>query len=446
MADPEIPEQPPQLDDTQGVSGKRKAAVFGGIGAGVVALVVLVVLVSAEFSAESKSTKIDVNAGGPSTGRSAAPAWSKASLGATIVGSWASGNDLVVVTSNALTAYEVASGRQDWSWSVPAGQTICRIGQTASSPRGAFIYGTRDNCGNLQVLDLTTGKPIWSAPFNLAPSGPENLSDRPADLSIQGSYLVAPYGPYNVVDIDLSTGRSVWNTDQRDEPDLGCDIDSAVIVGTDVYYGTTGVCDRGGNQVWKRDAASAAAATAMNLPITCNEPTVLQAGGELLTVCNASEHNPSLLFAPPGSSSLSTVKASNDALGQLGLQAAATAVYGNTFYVPTSTDDLDFNEVTAIDLSNGNALWTVPMSKTETFRGVVGATSAGAVVAYWDKEHGTFAITTLAASSGAAAPETAIDTKTQESNGTILLVGDYLIGISNYAMPGNDQLAVYHLS
>ncbi|MBS2538724.1 PQQ-binding-like beta-propeller repeat protein [Catenulispora sp. NF23] len=353
MADPEIPEQPPQPDDTQGVSGKHNA-VFAGIGTGVVALIVLVVLLSAEFSAGS----------------------------------------------------------------------------------------------NLQVLDLTTGKPIWSAPFNLIPS-PGDIPDNPAGPTIEGSYLVAPYGLYDIVDIDPSTGRSVWNTKQRDEPDLGCDIDNAVIVGTDVYYGTTGSCDRSANQVWKRDTASATPATAMRLPIICNEPTVLQAGSALLTVCNASEHNPSLLLAPPGSSSFITVKASNDAFGQLAIPdrpTTLTAVYGNTLYLPDTADDIGFDGITAIDLSNGNALWTVPMSKTDAFSGLAGATSAGAVLTYWSKEHNTYAITTLAASSGAASPETAIDTKAQESSNTDLLVGDYLIGISSYAINGNDQLVAYHLS
>ena len=440
MADPEIPEQPPQPDDTQGVRGKRKAAVFGGIGAGVVALVVLLSIVLSGGGGSGSADR-------QNTGSSAALAWSKASLGAGISGTWVSGGELVVITSEALTAYEIASGKQDWSWPVPSGAKICRMSSTASSPRGAFIYGTGDGCGTLQVLDLATGKPIWSAPVNLAPAGDEDPSSNPVGLSIQGSYLVAPYGKRDIVDIDLSTGRSVWTTNQN-APDQVCTIESAVMVGTDVYYGTTGDCDHG-DQIWKRDAASAAPATAMSLPITCDKPALLQAGSALAAVCG----NATLLLAPPGSSSLITVKATGLALEQIATDTrfaqpmlAHAAVYGNTLYLADTPDNSGLNGITAVDLSSGNTLWTAPFSYTEQFRVVAGATSAGVVFWYWNPGHDAYAIRTLAASSGALSTETAIDTRAQETPETGLLAGDYLIGISSYPVDGNDQLAVYHLS
>ncbi|WP_194918567.1 hypothetical protein [Catenulispora rubra] len=95
-----------------------------------------------------------------STAGSVVAAWNKASLGAAIIGTWVSGNDLVVITLEAVTAFKAASGIQDWRWPVPSGEKICRLSSTTSSPRGAFIYGTSDVCGNLQVIDLTTGKPV----------------------------------------------------------------------------------------------------------------------------------------------------------------------------------------------------------------------------------------------------------------------------------------------
>ena len=467
MSDPEIPEQPPQPGSSPGMRGKRNVGIFGGIGAGfVVLIVVLVVALSGGAKDEAKDQAKDGNVSGQSAGRSATLAWSIASLGAMIVGTWANGDDFIVATPDALTAYQVASGKQDWKWPVPSGETICRMSQSTSSPRGAVIYGKGSKCASLQVFDLTVGKPIWSAPVNLADSsglglGPAGSS---VGLSIQGSYLVAPYGGQGVIDIDLATGQPVWKINKDTDSDT-CGIERAVLVGTNVYYVTNGFCsddDGSANpevwNLWNRDVASATTATAMKLPNTCTDPDLLPAGKDLLVACTPPDADQALLLAPPGSSSLIKVKVTNPDFAEIAVDAQSTfgqftlediPVDGDTLYLSDWTDSHEAAAVAAIDLDNGSTLWTAPANTTSMVRELPGATSAGVILGYLKDD--VYAFKTMAASSGAPSAETTIDIKVQEAMNSYLLVGDYLIGIVDDPAPGghlarNDQLAAYHLS
>ena len=446
--------EPETRDGTDGRS-KRTTAILGGLGAG--AVVVAVLLVAALGGGSKSTNKAAGTSGSPTTARSAVLAWSKASLGGKVIGTWATAADVIVALPDAVTAYDIATGKRAWSWQAPSGRQICRLSQSTSNPRGALLYGSTDDCASLQVLDLASGKPLWSAPVDLAGPGREEPSANPVGLFIQDSYLVAPYDDRDVVDIDLATAKPVWNTNGTVHVG-GCTFDGAVMVGTTVYYATSGDCGGGAGapyRVWARDAASTAAATSLSVPVTCYEPALLQAGSDLLVVCNWRQGNPSLLLATPGSSSLTTVKATNRAFAQVVLGAFSSnrqetqknmAVYGNTLYLPDTSDDIEFDSITAVDLRTGNALWTAPLTKADKVQGLPAATSSGVILTHWTNQN-TYTITTLAAATGAQSAATTIAVNGQDAAKNVdLLVGDYFIGVDTQPMPGTGQLVAYRIS
>jgi outer membrane protein assembly factor BamB len=469
MSDPEVsdeptpsqqPQQPQQplepLEPPQpaGSSGKRRAALLGGIGTGVVALaVVLVVALSGGTSKGGNEAK---GAGTLSTTGTSQRVWSKASLGGEFIGTWVNGNDLVVGSADSLTAYVLTTGAQDWTWSVPAGQTICRMSQSTSNQHGAVMYGRAEECGNLQALDLATGHAMWPTPVSLMGPYGENPYLSGIGLVIQGSYVLAPYAQGDAVDLDLSTGRPVWNTSQNTAM-KDCTIDGAAMVSTTVYYATTGSCGGGGPgpQIWDRDAASAAPATTMNLPPTCGDsPGLQQIGGDLLMVCDTRVGgDPTVFLATPGSSSFLTVNATNPGFRQLrvgasgvGLQVRldGVAAYGNTLYLPDATGDMDFNAVTAVDLSTGKVLWTAPTTaKSEP---PFAATSAGVISGYVLNLE-PYILQVLSASSGTPSTRTTLAANAWDAQrATEWLAGDYYVGADPDPITGQDQLVVYRLT
>ena len=303
MSDPEVPGQqagyfppPPPIPGAPVNRGRRNAAIFGGAGAAVVVLVVILVIA---LSGGHKSS----GGGGGGEGGSG-EAWSKASLGADVVGTWVAGSDVIVATTSALTAYEAASGKRDWSRPLPSGDTICSMSQSSSSPLGAYVYGSGQGCGRLEAVDLYTGETLWSSPMSLTDSNGDGTYGAGTVPSIQGSYLVAPYGESDIVDVDLSTSAVVWNTSQSaavQEDETDCVVSNAVVVGADIYTSEAD-CLGAGSQVWQYRAASATPPTVMNLPEGCASPGLLQAGSDLLMVCNEGHSDAALYLVTPGSS------------------------------------------------------------------------------------------------------------------------------------------------
>ncbi|WP_194891401.1 outer membrane protein assembly factor BamB family protein [Catenulispora pinisilvae] len=447
------PDDTPDWDDTPDSDGKRRRTVLDHIRSGVYVLLGIAMVV---LFAHGLLALVEQSTYTPGTD-GIAPAWSKPTLGAAVRGTWVYGDDLIVATPSAVTAYRAANGDQDWTWPVPAGKTICLMSQSASTPRGAVIYGTGQNCGNLQVIDLATGNQVWSGPVDLTDSKGFSPSIGTAGLSIKGSYVLAPYGDKDVVAIDVTTHRPVWNTEQN-PPDYNCPSNRAVLVGTEAFYAAR-FCGRDNStQIWRRDATSATPATAMSLPGACTDPDLLAVGSDLMVVCSGTGDDAALYLALPGSSSfirLNVAKPDSwrimtDAFPDSG-QFTLTNIpfHGDTLYIPELTDQHQTDAITAVDLRNGKTLWSKPAGHKKV-QGLPGATSTGALLGYL-KDYDEYAITTMAASSGTQSSETSFDISTQELPNTYVLVAGYLIGVvddpvSQGPQANNHQLVAYRLS
>ncbi|MBS2546708.1 hypothetical protein KGQ19_07495 [Catenulispora sp. NL8] len=108
-------EQPPRPDGKRGSSGKRRRAVLDHIGSG---FYVLIGIAMVALYAHGVLRLVELLTYTPGTD-GIAPAWSKFTLGAAIRGTWIYGDDLIVATPGAATAYRAANGDQDWTWPVP---------------------------------------------------------------------------------------------------------------------------------------------------------------------------------------------------------------------------------------------------------------------------------------------------------------------------------------
>ncbi|REE95742.1 PQQ-binding-like beta-propeller repeat protein [Thermomonospora umbrina] len=176
-------------------------------------------------------------------------------------GSWLHGSTVVRARFDRLTAYDIATGDVRWTFTVPAPAVLCAMSGAPEGGTGAVGYGEEDGaCARLAAVDLTNGRPLWTK--DLAPepgpgvtAGPPRgaspnmvaltrdavvvrtggalrafgLRDgadrwtRPAgkncefDGVIGGSTAVlaelrCPVTPQKIVAVDVTTGRSRWET------------------------------------------------------------------------------------------------------------------------------------------------------------------------------------------------------------------------------------------
>jgi hypothetical protein len=463
---PVAPVWPPsgQPTPTRRMPLTNRTAILAGIAVAGAAAVVLVAVLGQTNgtvgSSQASGTTVATSHGSSNGTRSTAQGWSKSSLGAPVVGTWATGTDIIVATSAGLTAYQAASGAQDWISPLPAGDTICKVSQSSSGPLGAVVYGngngngsgSGNSCGNLEIVNLATGQPTSSAPISLTGSDGQGSYGNGAIPSIQGSTLVAPFGQNGLVDIDVPSGKAVWNTDNSavaGPAAAGCSvIGGAVAMGTSIYT-VQGNCSDGSSHVWAYNATTAAPPAVLNLPTPCTNPGLLQTGADLLAVCNEGQDSAALLLLTPGASAFTPVQVQHpdavgiatDASGASSGQATLTglAVSGSILYVPDWANGMvSVAAITAVDLTNGSTLWTTPFPASDMEPSLLGATSAGALVEY-AKDDGTPTVATLTASSGALTAEHAFPGGSGHAD-TETLVGDYLIGVAGKPGSGGDQL------
>ena len=79
-------------------------------------------------------------------------------------GVWTAGSSLIRVRADQVVSYQAATGRQQWTLAVPAGDVACAVSAgTSSSSVGLIGYGAAGGaCDQLLAVDLGTGRQLWS--------------------------------------------------------------------------------------------------------------------------------------------------------------------------------------------------------------------------------------------------------------------------------------------
>lgn len=217
-------------------AGRGRGAVIGGLSALVVVAAVVVVIVLEPWRS-SPSSPLSSQSAGPNGKDGYHWSLTRADTGF-FVGLWATPDSVVLGHWKGLTAYDVESGEELWSWQVPEGNHLCNMSQTTASFRGAFTYGPRgsqgeEECHTLQTVSLESGELGWEEPVSLVAEGSSGRLGKigGASLSISTNLVSAPYAGRNSQDehstdliwVDVRTGERVGSTDAGTEPvDLGC--------------------------------------------------------------------------------------------------------------------------------------------------------------------------------------------------------------------------------
>ena len=129
----------------------------------------------------------------------------------TTQGVWTTGNTVVRLRTDQVSAFDAATGAVRWTYAVPGQNEVCTASRGTAGGVAVFGYGPESQpCANLVALDLNTGKPLWTMTPDVQDS---DDSDSPiADLVAAAGNVVAVRSDAGVTAFNARTGAREWQT------------------------------------------------------------------------------------------------------------------------------------------------------------------------------------------------------------------------------------------
>ncbi|MET9692737.1 PQQ-binding-like beta-propeller repeat protein [Streptomyces sp. NPDC006514] len=299
-----------------------------------------------------KTTKID----GPGMGVDAA-------------GQWVIGDTVVKTLWKNLTGYSVTDGKEKWTLPFPA--QICSVApQTTAEGRTVVMYrdgeGENTSCTQLRVVDLKTGKEVWSK--EVPKEGLFDIFTSPT-LSMIGDTVTVSRGG-NASAFKISNGDKLFASPVGD----GCNPDSYEAGNGKMIALATCSDEDSTAEVHGIDPVTGAKGWAYRLPAKFKVTSIYSVNPTVIDIGNEQTKQRSIVVLGPDGKQTATLAGEGSfavGCGDTGLfRSLATCpsavVDGNTLYLPTAAGTGKANEIVAFDLTTGKDKWRVPAGGTRT--------------------------------------------------------------------------------
>lgn len=293
----------------------------------------------------------------------------------TSTGDWVNGDQIVAGYDTAVTAYNLGTGRIEWTWKPPAGQQVEELSQSTENGTGVLIYGSpaasdaTNASWTMAAIDLATGSPLWTMDHVSPDVATEPLlvdNGRIATVS-SGSLDESPATETLSV-FDLATGATEWTASSTSGATTSCGVRSAAFVGrflyAEAYCGGTDT-KVGVAKVFAL-APDSGAQLAGPFVVRCPDqnqvvdPVVWSAAGHLVVDCQlpGGAKAPSVWVSAAGARALTPADpkiATNvvDFGFDHGAPPAGVAAFGDTMALA----GFGATTVQAVDLTSGRVLW-----------------------------------------------------------------------------------------
>ncbi|MFC9299097.1 PQQ-binding-like beta-propeller repeat protein [Streptomyces sp. NPDC057011] len=308
-------------------------------------------------------------------------------MGVESEGQWVVGDTVVKSVWKNLTGYAATDGKEKWTLPFPA--AICAVTpQTTTDGKTVVMYkdGESDtaSCTQMRVVDLKTGKEVWSKEvpkeqlFDMFTSPTVAITGDTVAISRSGTASA----------FKVSTGDKLFASTQAE----GCKPDSyaagngkmvalATCLDEDKTVEIQGTDPVTGKRGWTFRAPKGFKVTS----IYSVDPLIVDLGNE------ASKERSIAVIGADGkqTATLTAEGKFPEGCGDTGifrsLSTCSTAVVdGGTLYLPTARDGKG-NEIVAFDLASGKAKWRSPAGDKRTLMPVKAA--GGQLIAYRKAEH-----------------------------------------------------------
>ncbi|WP_327735800.1 PQQ-binding-like beta-propeller repeat protein [Streptomyces nojiriensis] len=299
-----------------------------------------------------KTTKID----GPGMGVDAA-------------GQWVVGDTVVKSLWKNLTGYSVTDGKEKWTLPFPA--QICSVApQATAEGRTVVMYrdgeGENTSCTQLRVVDLKTGKEVWSK--EVPKEGLFDIFTSPT-LSMIGDTVTVSRGG-NASAFKISNGDKLFASPVGD----GCNPDSYE-AGNGKMIGLVTCTDEDSTaEVHGIDPVTGAKGWVYRLPAKFKVTSIYSVNPTVIDIGDEKTKQRSIVVLGPDGKQTATLAGEGSfavGCGDTGLfRSLATCpsavVDANTLYLPTAAGTGKTNEIVAFDLATGKDKWRVPAGDKRT--------------------------------------------------------------------------------
>ncbi|MFD5415857.1 outer membrane protein assembly factor BamB family protein [Streptomyces nojiriensis] len=299
-----------------------------------------------------KTTKID----GPGMGVDAA-------------GQWVVGDTVVKTLWKNLTGYSVTDGKEKWTLPFPA--QICSVApQATAEGRTVVMYrdgeGENTSCTQLRVVDLKTGKEVWSK--EVPKEGLFDIFTSPT-LSMIGDTVTVSRGG-NASAFKISNGDKLFASPVGD----GCNPDSYEAGNGKMIALVTCTDEDSTAEVHGIDPVTGAKGWVYRLPAKFKVTSIYSVNPTVIDIGDEKTKQRSIVVLGPDGKQTATLAGEGGfavGCGDTGLfRSLATCpsavVDANTLYLPTAAGTGKTNEIVAFDLATGKDKWRVPAGDKRT--------------------------------------------------------------------------------
>ena len=217
-----------------GSSGGSKAALWivGGAVALVLVVVVAVVGIIAFNSGNDPNPQPTNSLGQPVSKAKTKVIWTLPDPpGSDIKGAnrlsglWLSDDSVVRATVVGLTAYDIETGKQQWTRPMPSGTSVCQMTPKVVDGVGAVIYGetlsSGAKCDRLMAIDAKSGGQKWDITLKQSGDRERDFSDSFTSVSIASDAVVAQNSDA-VRAYTIASGGRKWGVVPKGGTDSSC--------------------------------------------------------------------------------------------------------------------------------------------------------------------------------------------------------------------------------
>ncbi|MFJ7592020.1 PQQ-binding-like beta-propeller repeat protein [Streptomyces sp. NPDC097617] len=290
-------------------------------------------------------------------------------MGVDSAGQWVVGDTVVKTVWKNLTGYSVTDGKEKWTLPFPA--LICSVApQTTAEGRTVVMYrdseGENATCTQLRVVDLKTGKEVWSK--EVPKEGLFDIFTSPTLSMIGDTVTVSRGGTASA--FKISNGDKLFASPRGE----GCNPDSYEAGNGRMIALATCSDEESSAEVHGIDPVTGAKAWAFRLPAKFKVTSIYSVNPTVIDIGNEQTKQRSIVvLGPDGKQTVTLAGEGSFAVGcgDTGLfRSLATcpsaAVDGNTLYLPTAAAAGAANEIVAFDLATGKDKWRTPAGDKRT--------------------------------------------------------------------------------
>ncbi|MFE9479724.1 PQQ-binding-like beta-propeller repeat protein [Streptomyces spororaveus] len=290
-------------------------------------------------------------------------------MGVDAAAQWVAGDTVVKSLWKNLTAYAVADGKERWTLPFPA-QICSAAPQTTAEGRTVVMYrdgeGDNTSCNQLRVVDLRSGKEVWSK--EVPSEGVFDIFTSPT-LSMTGDTVTVSRGG-TASAFKISNGDKLFANPLGD----GCNADSYEAGNGRMIALATCSDEDSTAEVQGIDPVTGAKGWAYRLPANFKVTSIYSVNPTVIDIGDEKTKQRSIVVLGPDGKQTATLAGEGSfavGCGDTGLfRSLATCpsavVDANTLYLPTAAGTGKANEIVAFDLATGKAKWRSPAGDKRT--------------------------------------------------------------------------------